>query len=147
MADIRYGVKATDPLYFYVAGPMTGHEEYNYPLFKRVTAWLRSFGYRVECPTELAPKEEYEDHATSLRKDLAGMLKCNAIAMLPGWESSRGATLELLIALVLAFDIYELQIVAHKHENAQPFMLQRSDIRFSYVVVHLIKTWFTAREE
>ena len=41
-----------------------------------------------------------------MRHDLALLLGCDAIAMLPGWERSRGAWLERLIAEALGLPVW-----------------------------------------
>jgi hypothetical protein len=43
-----------------------------------------------------------------MKHDLIAMFECDAILMIPGWESSRGAQLELDIATRLDFKVHEL---------------------------------------
>ena len=40
-----------------------------------------------------------------MREDIRAMLDCDRIHMLPGWERSRGAVLELTIAHALGFTV------------------------------------------
>lgn len=40
-----------------------------------------------------------------LRGDLAAMLACDAILMLPGWEASHGARLELQVASAVGLEV------------------------------------------
>ena len=88
----------------YVSGPMTGIPDHNFPLFKRVTKQLRDSGYVVMCPTEINPL-----HDTSwldcMRNDIKALCECDMIFLLPGWENSKGATLEHDIALRLGLKI------------------------------------------
>ena len=60
---------------------------------------LRRAGYVVVNPAEFEgnddPARQWSDF---LRKDIAELVKCRAIAMLPGWEKSKGARLEKHIA-------------------------------------------------
>ncbi|QRF23619.1 DUF4406 domain-containing protein [Alicyclobacillus sp. TC] len=88
----------------YLSGPMTGHPEYNYPLFRRVASLLREDGITVACPTELglAPVLPWE---AMMHSALQLLLQCEAIALLPGWEHSRGARLEAAIAASLQMEM------------------------------------------
>lgn len=87
----------------YLSGPMSGLPEFNHPAFKAAAAELRAAGYQVVCPTEngLPPDAPWEQH---MRADIAAMVaQCNAIALLPGSQNSKGARLELDIAVGLNF--------------------------------------------
>lgn len=79
----------------YVSGPMTNMPELNFPAFKRAAASLRSSGYEVINPAEFEgnhdPAKKWSDF---LRRDIKALMDCDAIAMLPGWEKSKGARLE-----------------------------------------------------
>jgi hypothetical protein len=82
----------------YISGPMTGHDDHNFPAFHAAAVRLRQAGWEVANPAENfdgrtdLPREAY------LRADMVMLAQCDAIAMLPGWEDSRGATLEYTVA-------------------------------------------------
>lgn len=80
----------------YLAGPMTGLPEYNYPTFNAEAARLRALGYHVENPAENPEQSSWEDY---LRQAIRQMLTCDMVALLPGWEGSRGAGFERSVAL------------------------------------------------
>lgn len=84
----------------YVAGPMTGLPEYNFPLFNSTAERLRSEGWHVENPAEHGHVEG-AGWADYLRWDISRIATCGAIYLLPGWEKSKGARLEVHIAGVL----------------------------------------------
>ena len=94
----------------YLAGPMTGLPEFNYPAFNAEAARLRALGYAVENPAE---NEAPADKTWSgyLRLAIAQLVTCDTVALLPGWEKSEGAKLEhhiachLGIVRVMAADI------------------------------------------
>lgn len=102
----------------YLAGPMAGFPEHNYPLFTQVAGRLRKLGYTVLSPHEVpdniaiqqncTDEEAVKSWARCIVRDLHVMFSCNAIALLPGWERSRGATLEVLLAKTLGFTIFTL---------------------------------------
>lgn len=81
----------------YIAGPMTGIPLLNFPAFHAEAAKLRAKGFEVVNPAEVNP-----DHAIPwaqcMRRDIAELVTCDAIRLLQGWESSKGATLEHHIA-------------------------------------------------
>jgi hypothetical protein len=55
-----------------------------------------------------------------LRRDIAELVKCDAIIMLPGHENSKGAALELHIARKLDFEIWRNLQDVYNWCQAQP---------------------------
>ena len=81
----------------YLSGPMTGIAEFNYPAFMAAEAELRRIGYDVVNPANVKP-DGVPSWVNYLRADLRAMLTCDAIALMPGWENSKGARMELFVA-------------------------------------------------
>lgn len=91
----------------YIAGPMTGIKDLNFPLFHAEASRLRAVGHEVVNPAEVNPDPEAGWHCC-MRKDIPELVKCDGIAMLPGWERSKGATLERHIARALDMKVIYL---------------------------------------
>ncbi|MCJ1887384.1 DUF4406 domain-containing protein [Pseudomonas sp. LA21] len=87
----------------YLAGPMTGLPEFNYPAFHAEAARLRQLGYHVENPAEINP--EGGDWAACMRRDIPQLIACDTIALLPGWDKSKGARLEYHVATELGMQV------------------------------------------
>ena len=85
-------------LTIYISGPISGLPDGNRPAFAAVSAALRSWGWNVVNPHDLFNAEVEESWEGYMRKDLAALLACTHIVMLPGWEQSRGARLEKTVA-------------------------------------------------
>ena len=85
----------------YIAGPMTGRHEHNYPAFHAAAAKLRGDGYTVINPAELHGNDFGKPWDWYLRRDIAALVECDEIALLPGWMNSRGARLEHHVAAML----------------------------------------------
>ena len=84
----------------YLAGPMSGHKDYNYPAFHKAAKRLRAAGHFVLNPAELNPP--VKDYRQCLAVDLAWICAhAEAIALMPGWENSRGARVEFDLAIAL----------------------------------------------
>lgn len=81
----------------YLAGPMTGYAQYNYPAFHETAAWLREAGYTVLNPAE-NPRPVTGSWLAFMRDALTLMLKADGVATLPDWQYSRGATIEMHLA-------------------------------------------------
>lgn len=81
----------------YVAGPMTGIPELNYPEFNRAAQYLRELGYQVENPAE-NPAPACGSWSAYMRMAIAQLVQCDEIHMLRGWKESKGAKLEHEIA-------------------------------------------------
>jgi len=99
----------------YLAGPMTGFEDFNFPAFNKMAADLRGRGYDVENPAEHGVVDG-ADWADYMAYDLTRLGLCGQVAVLPGWENSKGARLEVHIArelgmkVVNAHDLVSMEI-------------------------------------
>lgn len=114
----------------YIAGPMTGIEAFNYPAFDKAAVDLRRRGYTVLNPTAIdadnptpGKKQPWEWY---MRKALQMLLRAQAVAVLPGWNESKGARLEVRVAHGLGMQIEEL---AHWLEQLEPGHSIAADLR------------------
>lgn len=110
----------------YVAGPMRGIPEFNFPAFHAASAKLRAEGHEVFSPAEKdnerhgtdiskgnatgCEEAAAKDHGFNLRVALGVDLgwicaEADAVAMLPGWEASKGATAERAAAVALGLEV------------------------------------------
>jgi hypothetical protein len=76
----------------YVAGPMTGLPEHNFPAFHAAAAMLRAQGFLVYNPAEMG--EITDPLLTLIKHDVCAILECTHMFMLPDWENSKGAKAE-----------------------------------------------------
>ena len=88
----------------YIAGPMTGLPELNFPAFHAEATRLRALGYEVVNPAEINPDKDMS-WRQCMRTDIAALVFCDGIQLLPGWQDSKGATLEHHIAERLGMDV------------------------------------------
>lgn len=114
----------------YLAGPMQGYPEFNFPRFNAIAAVLRAAGHYVFNPAERdierhngvdiskgatgSLDEIKAKHGFSLRQALADdlefiCLEANAIVLLPGWEKSNGAQAEHRTAVALMSEGMEIE--------------------------------------
>lgn len=90
----------------YIAGPMTGLPEFNYPAFNDAARRIRAAGYDVENPADnTVTGDDYHDY---LRAGLAQLLTCDAVAVLDRWWESGGARWEVNTAGVLGLPVRAL---------------------------------------
>lgn len=95
----------------YIAGPMTGIPEHNLPMFNRAQALLERAGFTVLNPARHGAGEPGTSWSDYMRRDIPDVLACDGIALLPDWENSKGARLEVYIADAL--DIPARSIYTH----------------------------------
>lgn len=91
---------------WYLSGPMSGLPGNNLELFAAVARSMRDAGIDVVNPGEvkLAGNPTWLDF---MRADLALLLGCDGIVMLPGWQRSRGARIEHELARGLGLWVME----------------------------------------
>lgn len=95
----------------YIAGPMTGLPEFNFPAFHAAAAALRAAGFDAVNPAEIN-SDTAMPWAECMRRDIPELLTCDTIAVLPGWENSNGATLEVFIAKALSMPVVTVDELA-----------------------------------
>ena len=108
----------------YVAGPMRGIKDFNFPLFHEIATRLRKQGHMVFNPaerdemvygTDIGKSETGDlkeaaakgfDHREAMAADCQWIARnADAICLLPGWERSSGAAAELALARCLGLKV------------------------------------------
>lgn len=92
----------------YVAGPMSGLPELNFPAFHQAAAALRARGFEVVNPAEINV-DPTAGWLACMRADIAQLITCDGLAMLSGWEKSRGAKVEYELARGLGLTVKSVQ--------------------------------------
>jgi hypothetical protein len=90
----------------YLAGPMRGYPDFNFPAFREATDRLRALGHRVFSPAERDEESDGFDPKKSKPRslahymtfDLPAVCRSDAVVVLLGWEKSKGARLEVHVA-------------------------------------------------
>ena len=91
----------------YICGPMTGKPNNNFDAFYRAEKVLTALGYHVENPARIElPEGREKTWENYMKADLPRLVQCDGIATLNGFESSRGAMLELQVASALGIEIH-----------------------------------------
>lgn len=100
----------------YVAGAMSHRTKAgwwaNIERGKAVALRLMLLGFAVDCPHlsahyETVPGYEGMDWTTWLSRDTTILRRCDAMFLVPGWESSKGANKELAVARRNAIPVFE----------------------------------------
>jgi Domain of unknown function (DUF4406) len=96
----------------YIAGPIRGIPELNFPEFYRIEALWHARGWDVVNPAQMDKEHgfvptkkqlRFEDLSIeqAMQRDLPAVASCDAIALMNGWERSQGANIELKHAIEL----------------------------------------------
>lgn len=118
----------------YIAGPMRGIPEFNFPAFDKAAAFGRSLGYEIISPAELDRDHGFNEKGCSAKvneqghnavvnlnfmrgaawRDFLAIVGPNpetpgvdAVALLPGWENSKGANGELALAKWIGLEVLD----------------------------------------
>jgi hypothetical protein len=114
---------------YYLAGPMTGRPQFNFPMFNAVASMLRIQGFNIMSPAELddplirdlaMESAEGDDTINTdswgdfLSRDVKIVAdEVDGVICLPGWEPSKGARLEVFVAVCQGKDVYEYDPMEH----------------------------------
>lgn len=101
----------------YLAGPIRGIKDLNFPAFNRYAKLLRDQEHEVFNPIEskehinLTPEcnEEISFRRHIFEIDLTWICRhADAVALIPGWEKSKGATAERALAEAIGLTVIYL---------------------------------------
>lgn len=110
-------------MHAYIAGPMTGLPEYNFPAFDAAAVVVRAAGYTAFNPAENDRDNGFdadglEGHEAerlgfslrrALNQDLSWICEhADVIVLLDGWQNSKGVAAEVALAKALGIPQYEL---------------------------------------
>lgn len=109
----------------YLAGPMRGIPEYNFPAFFAAADLLTAMGHVVHNPAQVDVDAGFQWEGTTGREDLSSLgfslretlakdmalvaLHSDGVAVLPGWEASTGARAEAALAMALGLPVVTLR--------------------------------------
>jgi hypothetical protein len=113
----------------YIAGPMSGYPEFNFPAFFTAAYTLERQGWKVWNPAAKDSEDEVQsdgsfntgdsvalvangwDYKAAILWDLDKVINSDAIYMLPGWEFSPGACAEHAVAKFIKKQNPEYKII------------------------------------
>lgn len=127
----------------YLAGPMTGLPQFNFPLFDAVAAALRAQGHEVTNPTEMDSPEWRAAAMASPDGDVAKAVALThqswgdllardvklvadgieGVVLLPGWQHSRGAKLEAFTAVLCRKTLFFWDSATQQATWVSPFFV------------------------
>lgn len=103
-------------LTIYLAGPMSGIDQFNFPAFHSASKDLRKRGFTVISPAEHDESIGFDPTKNSLecfdlhdamRWDINSILSADAVVVLPGWRSSTGVNIETTVARAIGISILD----------------------------------------
>lgn len=119
----------------YIAGPMRGLIAFNFPAFDDARDRAKAIGLEPISPADLDRASGFDETSHTevditpdmmrewARRDLDALQTCDAIALLPGWERSTGATAELAVAKWLGLKVLD----ARTFEPLDPNILREAE--------------------
>lgn len=119
----------------YLAGPMRNLPGWNFAAFDRYAVEWTARGWIVFNPAAMArglgivPPADgdptalaYSDHIPHVfANDVEAIFRADAIALLPGWENSAGATAETALGLVLGRTFYDAETAVEMKPHPRPW--------------------------
>ena len=87
----------------YISGAVTKDPDFR-SKFSKAESYLKSKGFNVINPVK--DEAEGKEWSYYLRKDLRKLLDCDCVYALSDWTKSKGALLELNVALSLGMDVF-----------------------------------------
>lgn len=115
----------------YICGPMRGYPDLNFPAFHEVEAQWRIAGHIAFSPAKTDEAIGYDsktaeiegrrflEHVMSM--DVLAVMHSDAIALLPGWQASSGAAVEVALGQFLELEFYDAVTMQRVHPVVKPW--------------------------
>lgn len=117
----------------YLAGPMSGIKDFNFPAFDKAAKVLEDLGYEVFNPAENDRQNGFDATGLSdlqeaamagfnlrhaLKQDLSWICDhADWVALLPGYGRSKGVAAELALARALGIRAFTVETIVRFHDN------------------------------
>jgi hypothetical protein len=106
----------------YIAGPMSGYEDWNFPAFFEAEEQLKELGHETLNPATndganletaiqnaISARDNGATWSSYMRRDLSNLVLSDSLCLLPNWQSSKGALLEVQVAEALGIPLLILR--------------------------------------
>jgi hypothetical protein len=101
----------------YIAGPMTGIEQYNYPAFYDAACQLALLGFEPVNPATTGVRRG-KAYGFYIKAGIELLMQASAVACLDNWEESNGAKLEVEVARAMGQVVAPLKFYLEDPSNA-----------------------------
>lgn len=101
----------------YVAGPVTGMPDLNRRAFDEAADRLGAAGHTPLLPHWFVSPDA--SWSTAMRRCVETLVKCDGVALLPGWERSRGADVECSLAAAIGMPVMTLGEWCHSDKQSK----------------------------
>jgi hypothetical protein len=99
---------------------MSGFPGHNFEAFDNAAKDLRTLGFIVISPADNFGREVHYPREVYMRADIQHVLQADVLVMLSGWQSSKGAKAEVLVAI-------ECGIPVIRHSDMSPIRITRAE--------------------
>lgn len=122
----------------YLCGPITGLPNNNKGAFRTARRNVEDMGYNTIMPHDLflGIDTSHYQHADYMRRCIRALMQADIIVLLPGWEMSRGAQLEIQIGSLIGIP----KVVQHQLNPLPVFSKKRSLLWENW---QKVDAWFT----
>lgn len=125
----------------YISGPISGLDPQDAErAFLNAQKQCEELGYKVVNPMTLVPYDPALEWVDYMEKDLTALiLDCDAVFVLEGSQASKGARLEITVAICLVMPIYHAGCMPPRVDTEPQDQVEklfaRWYVRFAYVVM------------
>lgn len=115
----------------YIAGPMRGLPDFNFDAFFEAEARWQGAGWTVRNPARMDSDDGFDPNMSDklmddpdllrwfAKRDLKAILEdATAVAVLQGWEASKGACMEIALADFIGLPVYDAATMDHLRETS-----------------------------
>jgi len=145
--------KEIEVTYYYLAGPMRGYDEFNFPAFRRIAERLRVRGYTIASPAEKDSDDGYDwtgtkgtdEELAAADFDISQVLKadigiiaapdCVGVIAMSGWENSAGARAEVAFAQATGRVTYRVFEQVSRDNTKEPWQDSYEDAELHLVAM------------